>query len=482
MLNFLVPRFLKQLDKHLLLNRPLLWISKLHYVLYFTLILWALTGLVAFLIPINLTDLVDTGLYYTFFTIIAIVLLCVWIYRNAIFNIERSYGNRSVFDEYKIFFIYFFSVLLFFSFSYPFAYVYSSRVAHAVSDEELTYDLNTLNLADPFFARNYYDYAEKPGKVDTINGYPNYTYVYDVNAYHALGKFTPYQIASDSVSLPGLMTPAKLNRRFNEIRNNDAACLQAISGYIAVMKKYRINFNYYPATILSRYRDLCKEPVTNSTFNNNYFYDYSGQDFFYKMESIIRNLVEAKFEKLFIFKDEFNIPMFYFIFYITVFFMMFRNVHWKQFLITIIILVVLPILLFIFGQFFSLYRGERFFQDCVLLIYLYCLGTTIYFALAGKKFSGLISICMQLTNLLTPVIFLLTVEILRDQFGVFDPYDQYYGGDYDAYERMMIDYYRDLYSWWIWASTIFGIVFYVAAFMPFMKEQFVKMKALPGNR
>src|ERR1700741_1875919 len=495
MLNFLVPRFLKNLDKHLLLNNPLIWISKLHYVFYFTLILWIITALVAFLIPLSLTDLVETGLYYTFFTIIAVIFLSVWIYKNAIFNIERNYRNRNIADEYKIFFIYFLCVFLFFSFSYPFTYIYNYRIAHAVSDEELVSDLNTLNLADAFFVRNYYDYAEIQAKQDSVNGYPNYTYEYDINQYRTWGKFTPYQLTYDSASLPGLMTQTRLMHRFESIRGNDAACLQAINGYISVMKKYELNFNYFPKTILSRYRELCKTRMTNN-YNQNYFYDYSNSDFFYRMESIMRNIVNAKFEVLFILKDEFNIPMFYFIFYTCVFFMMFRNVNWQQFLITVVTMIVLPILIFIFGQFMrSFLRDERFFQDTVLLIYLYCLGTTIYFAVAGKKFSGFISICMQLPNVLTPVIFLRAVEILRNQPALFHYYNYdyyndvekaaYYNGD-GQYSSMMDQYYRDYYynqyKWWMWASTIFGVVFYVLAFMPFMKEQFMKRKAMPKNR
>src|SRR6202007_2816515 len=100
------------------------------------------------------------GMYYTLFTIISIVLLCVWLYRNALFNIESDFGNRKKRDEYKVFFINFLCVFMLFSFAYPFSFIYNIRIANTISKEELKKEVNTLNIAEPFFVRSYYDYSE----------------------------------------------------------------------------------------------------------------------------------------------------------------------------------------------------------------------------------------------------------------------------------------------------------------------------------
>jgi hypothetical protein len=43
-------------------------------------------------------------------------------------------------------------------------------------------------------------------------------------------------------------------------------------------------------------------------------------------------------------------------------------------------------------------------------------------------------------------------------------------------------YYRQVFQNWIWGSIAFGFIFHIGFFMVFMKQQFLKMKALPRNR
>jgi len=83
----LIPNFLKKIDSYLLLNGPIIWISKIHYVLFFGLLMWLFSALIGIIIPINLFQSQDLGFWYFLYTILAIIALCFWIYRNVIFNI-----------------------------------------------------------------------------------------------------------------------------------------------------------------------------------------------------------------------------------------------------------------------------------------------------------------------------------------------------------------------------------------------------------
>ncbi|MCD6065423.1 MAG: hypothetical protein K0S33_249 [Bacteroidetes bacterium] len=507
MLSFFAPRFLKRLDQRLLLSSPILWLSKLHYVIYYTVILWLLTGLIALVIPINLADMVNNGIYYTFFTIISIVLLCVWIYRNAIFNIESDYGNRKVTDEYKVFFINFLCVFLLFSYSYPFTYIYNARVANTLSEEELVSEINTLNVAEPFFVKSYYDYREVQIKKDSIiaddqTDYQSYTYKYDINDYHSWNKYTPYRLTTDSNKVQGILSSYQQQLSFNRLRKNDSQALQAIQNYISILRKHDVKFDYEASYVLSRYKSLCREPID---FNNESYKTYDYTVDFGRVETILRNVCDAKFDPVFVLRWEFNLVVFYFVFYITLAFMLFKTVRWQQFLVTVVSFILLPILVFIFSMLLGFGSGrgsETIFMTTLLLIYLVAVGFSLSFMVHPKKFNAFKSICMQIVYVCTPVFFLYLIFYLDENTDIFWR-GKYYYNDYAIQEAVSSNsftspstsfqmgqllyeeqykYYRALFENLIWASMAFGIFFHISFFMVFMKEQFLKMKALPKNK
>jgi hypothetical protein len=502
MLSFLAPRFLKRLDQRLLQNSPILWISKLHFVAYYAVMLWILTALIALVIPINLSDMVNNGIYYTFFTIISVVLLCVWIYRNAIFNIESDYGNRKVSDEYKVFFINFLCVFLLFSYAYPFSYIYNARIANTMSDEELVTEINALNVGEPFFAASYYDYREvQTERKDTSSEgdtYSNYVYHYNISEYRSWNKYTPYRLIDDSSRLPAILTASEQEQSFYRLRRNDSQALQAIQNYISVLRSHGIQFDFEASYVLSRYKSLCKEPIDLNSENFKPF-DYSVD--FYKVNSIIRNVSEAKFEDVFVVRWEFNLAMFYFVFYITLGFMMFKSVRWQQFLITAVSFILIPILVFIFSMllgFGSGHASETIFMTAMLLVYLVAVAFSISFMVRPRRFNGFKSVCMQIVYICTPVFFLYFIFYLDENTEVFWRTTYYDTFDYNiraamdpAYTGSAFDdqlfrekhsYLRSLFETLIWASMAFGIFFHISFFMVFMKEQFLKMKALPKNK
>ncbi len=87
----IAPKFLKRIDEYLLANHPILWISKLHYVVWYGLLLYLFSGLLGYVMPINLTSSTDAGLWYVLLTILSFILSWFWGYRYLIFNKDSLY-------------------------------------------------------------------------------------------------------------------------------------------------------------------------------------------------------------------------------------------------------------------------------------------------------------------------------------------------------------------------------------------------------
>lgn len=499
MLNALVPKFIKRIDKYFLLNHPLLWISKVHYVLYYAIIMWLLSALIGFVVPVNLSQPQDIGLWYVLFTVLAIVLFCVWIYRNAIFNVEKKFGNRHWTDEFKLFLLYFSCIFIFFSFAYPFAITYNTRIANTVTDAEFIEDINTLNRAEPFIPRqyhNYYNYYDSTKK----------TTYYDINRRIEFGGFTPYMISHDTVQLRSLKSSYSLKLDYDHDKLSDNAILKALEERNRVVEKYGLTADVPPAEALKTYRFLCRqwqqERITHSWLDE-------GDD--YNITRVLDNVSEAKFRTIFLFRTDFLWFVFYFTLYITMFFLLFRNNRWQHFLIMAVSLIILPILLFIIGQIIP-YDSSFFSRDIVfdtgsILVFVLGLVFTVVFMIGGRRFSAFRNICMQLFYVLFPVMPMYIVSYLRrhtDLFHSWNDYNPYAmeaameeamsavtdAGHVDTYyrskeyflDRYLGEYWQHQYELWYMAMMIGGIVVFVLVIMPLMKELFVKQLALPRQR
>lgn len=500
MLNALVPKFIKRIDKYFLLNHPLLWISKVHYVLYYAIIMWLLSALIGFVVPINLSQPQDIGLWYVLFTVLAIVLFCVWIYRNAIFNVEKKFGNRHWTDEFKLFLLYFLCIFIFFSFAYPFAITYNTRIAHTVTDAEFIEDINTLNRAEPFIPRqlyNYYNYYDSTKKVT----------FYDINRRVEFGGFTPYTIGQDTIKYGALKSNYELQTDYEHDKLSDHAILKALEERNRVSEKYGLGADISPAEVLKTYRFLCKQWQHDG---ESHAWVDGGDD--YNITRVFDNVAEAKFRTIFLLRADFLWFVFYFTLYLTMFFLLFRNNRWQHFLITVVTLIILPILLFIIGQIIP-YDSSFFSRDIVFdtgAITVFGLGLifTVVFMIGGKRFSSFRNICMQLFYLLFPVMPMYITYYLKRHTGLFqswrdyNPYalaaemeealntingeashsEVFYRSKEYYLNQYLGEYWQHQYDLWYMGTLIAGIVVFIFVIMPLMKELFVKQLALPRQR
>jgi len=504
MLNFLVPPFIRKIDKYFLLNHPILWISKIHYVCYFAILMWGFSALIGVAMPLNLAAPQDMAVWYVVFTILALILFCVWIYKNTIFNIEKKFGHRHWADEFKLFFLYFLTIFIFFSFAYPFTVVYQQRIAHSVSDEALIQDINILNRADaliPTSAYEYYNYT------DSIT---QKTY-YDFNRRQSFGSKTPYIISEDTLQFRTLHSYFQLREQYLTDKESGQRIVEAYAGHNQVLQKYGLRPDIDPDQMLRKYKALCAGWQTDST-HSLIIGSYSGYSDLneYSIDRIVENIAEAKFRPIFLLRTDFLFFVFYFTLYVCTFFLLFRSVQWQHFLIMIVALAVLPILLFIVGQILPYYifhsRGALF-EFGVILVFITSCVCVIRSMIYEKKFSVFVNIGMQFFYILIAVMPMYIIEFLDNNTDLFHnsyreenynyyadattmmvttestPYPaEYYLSKEYYFNQLLNEYYRDQHALWFLGMQIAGVAFFIFIVVPGLKSLFVKQLALPRKK
>lgn len=492
-MKFFIPSFLKRFDEYLLLNHPLFWISKLHIVLFFGMFMLLFSALVGLVIPLNLSNTQDLGLWYFLFSILSVIALCFWIYRNVIFNIEKKYGLRQWTDEYKIFFLNFACVLMFLSFPLPFTAIYNQRVANFVTDEELIDDINQLNLAAPYI-------------VNDLNAYDSYydsttkAYFYDVRKLSRYDDLTPWHIRYDTLKFPQLLSSFQLEVKYGKTLKPDQEILNRLNKYIFVSGKYGFPFNSSSEFELKHYKELYNEsPFSVTTFT------YRNIGYRYELTRCLENIADAKFNKLFIFRTEFLHFLLYTVFYITLLVMLFKMVNWRQYLITAVALALIPILLFIISQLLPYSVNYRVRENAYVIQLVLVFFTALIFTFLSIRdnhhFNGFKNICAQMVYLSAPVFPMLFVYFLKEIFDVFgvpagdvysgiygnkslaeqvanDASSYYYSADY-LYTQLLQEYWHEQYEIWFYGMMYGGIVCFILILLPLMKQLFVKHLALP---
>ncbi len=490
----LIPPFLRRIDAYLLLNHPVAWISKIHIVLFYGLITWSLSALSGFAIPIDLSQTQDLGLWYFLFTILAIVALCFWIYHNIIFNLEKKFGKRSWADAYKVFFLNLCCVFIFISFPIPFTSIYNTRVAHTVSDDEFINDINTLNVGEAFVANNINNYESIYDSVTQLTSY-------DFRKPLTLDPYTPWTIKYDTLRYRGLMSPYAIERLY-ESSKSDEQIKTLLRNYTNVWKKYGITEYSFISedSLLIRSKYLrAHSPMESSTFYNvhhSYFNTY-------ELENIFRRVADAKYGSLFLWETEFLNFILYTCFYMSLLVMLFKMVPWKQFLLTVIACIIIPILLFILSQLFRFSGSSR--DDSYLVLLMLTLLVAIVFTglgfLPARQFNPFKNICAQITYMVLPMLPVIIILISKEFFFCLFDYN-HYDYDYATYEQvspqeaytyqnhlyrtwphiymqLVNDYWRAWFEKWIFITLYGGLGLFVLVWLPLMKHLFVKQLSLP---
>lgn len=492
-LKALIPPFLRRIDTYLLLNHPLVWISRIHLVIFYGIITWSLSALSGLAIPIHLSQTQDLGLWYFLFSIVALVALCFWIYHTVIFNLEKKFGKRHWSDTYKVFFLNLSCAFIFISFPIPFTSIYNSRVANTVSDAEFIGEINALNAGECFVANNtgnYESFYDTTSKL-TYHNFKNLQ-IFDSR--------TPWLLKYDTLNGHGLLGNYETAMIYRSAIGHEDRIRQIIRNYCHVWEKYGLG-HYGQASedsILRQWHYLyVNSPVESSLFYNihhNYFNNY-------ELDQIMNRIAEAKYQSLFIYDSEFLHFILYTCFYLSVLVMLFKMVPWRQFLLMVVACIILPIFLFILSQLMP--RFDYSSRDSsYLFLLLATLAVAIIFTAVGfapaRQFNPFQNICAQITYVvlpMLPVIILLLCKMLFYEPDAVESYDtavyaEQMPAPYQAsnliyntwpyiYRQLIADYWRAWFEKWTLICLYGGLALFVLAGLPAMNHLFVRQLALP---
>lgn len=145
----LVPAFLKRIDQYLLLNHPALWVSKIHFVLFYGAVATLLVGVVS-LIPLSPYDLPDTELHFGLAIIPASLGFLFWVWQVGRINVERFFGETSLMQRLQLQGIYLLCVAIFASFPFIYGQSVAFRTAHSIKTDRLIDQMNAFHLVQDY--------------------------------------------------------------------------------------------------------------------------------------------------------------------------------------------------------------------------------------------------------------------------------------------------------------------------------------------
>jgi len=486
----IAPNFLKRIDGYLLANHPILWISKLHYILWYGLLLYLFSYLLGLAMPINLTSTTDAGLWYVLLTILSFILSWFWGYRYLIFNREKNYGDLKITDEYKNFTLVFLCVLIFMCVAFPFVTSNNQKLANMYTNEELIEDINTLNKLEPYIPTSFYSYENSYDTAKKVT-------FFNVRKFNNYASYTPYYMLADSVRFNTDERYKNKGIEYTPCKNIEEL-KQKMLQHIDICKKYTITSSIEINQLAQAYLNAYEIGWVNTqTFN-------FGNDY-YKEEVRIafRNIYQAKFEPLFIWRSEFLWSIFYVSITLCLMLVLFKLNNWRQFLVTAIILALYPLMAFIITQIMNYSNRDVAFQWFVFVLFL---AATISLFLGAKQkhqFVPIYNIFNQIFFLLLLFMPMLIVYYLYRNTDTF-MHNRYYLYDYASgvvpekaiidtvingkpiivyswqyyYEQWLRDYWEKEYQKWFKIAKYGAILILVIA-LPLMKKLFVKQMALP---
>jgi hypothetical protein len=519
MLQFLAPKFLNDFDKKLLLNYPFWYIAKIHYIFYFTLLMWLLSYGIGCILPIqymsyNPMKVVDTWIFM--FGVLAAILFCVWVYYLTIYNNENRFGKYSAWDDVKLLGILMVGIMLLISFSYPMQIRVKTRLANVFTDAELAQQYNALNLGHKYRTSNEDDfqycgydvhdnivYNQLKKDKDFVDGYVRH----DLSKYKRFTQYSSAYFSRYDRSLlfsrtdffkesneyqKTLLNDREIEHTFN-LHKTDKDKLDALVQHFNVIKKYNPidyaeryspqdyldNYNHYEKTcvhVFPRAFNLDEADLIAET-------DYlpSGVD---DVDHYMSNIYKAKFSLPPILDDFYLLFCFYFSFFISLFVILFRNNKWQHYLVSVVTFILLAIILGIVSLASGYPYNQYVYPSLALLAWLVAAVISIRYYFNKDRYSIIGSVATNLFYICLPVMPFLVCMYCHEAFGWLKcTFDYSLTDEYQiAYNRLLCDWYNRKFLEVVWYSQIIGIAVFILIVMPLYKLFFAKQKALPKEK
>jgi hypothetical protein len=223
----LVPRFLKKAEQKLLLNKPDIWSTRTHLVLYYGILFILFLTALCFLEPNDVRDYSTTPFWIGFVSIVSVIALVVWLIYLLRFNVFKKYGNIRPLHLLVTFILYFISTGIIVLFTYVHPVVESVRANMAYGDEEIVQDINAMNIK---ICQLEYGLLQAPWHYDTIALSKDIKPLATSNVYTDAEVDGPAAVASPVPGIPSYKLDsstfnARINSADSTVKLNDTTYL-----------------------------------------------------------------------------------------------------------------------------------------------------------------------------------------------------------------------------------------------------------------
>ncbi len=432
-----VPPFLRRLDYHLLLHHRLLWITKVHYALFYAVVILGLTYIVTNWFPASPANYFDPIAISCILGLVTLVPFGFWLFKQISFSIETNYGRRSSTTGYAQWILQFLAIALFVIVPIIGGIMGQYRVANLVESTDFVKDMNSLNIGNPYFpTSNYRDNIHEHQPNGNSSNYYSYDFTY----------FSPYP--SSHLFGSDLHQPSQI-KSIHEASHCKAIKRDQIENFVIVFNKYGGQINMDTETILEYYSHY------DNLYDSNRYLEIQKE----KVRSHIRDINLAKASDIFPLDDfTFWTILMVLVFSTSVVLTVFQQSQIRDFIIATIsgigLFLGLIFTSIIANEIFHLGSdGDQTFFSISLLVYAVLLIKAASIAQA-KTYSRFKTISLILTAITTPFLF----------FGL-SLLSQSFGSGFFLNERENE----------FWASfTMYALIFF-----PFFKALLTRVQALP---
>lgn len=160
-----MPGFIKRAEQKLLLNKPGIWSTRVHLVVYYSVLFLLVLAALCFLEPNDPRDYSTTEVWTGFVTIISGIGIIVWMIYLLRFNVFKKYGTIHPLHGLVTFLIYFLCTGIIISFTYVHPVVETIRANMAYDEHEVVNDVNNIN--EKIYQLEY-NQLQAPWKYDTF--------------------------------------------------------------------------------------------------------------------------------------------------------------------------------------------------------------------------------------------------------------------------------------------------------------------------
>ncbi|MCC6370836.1 MAG: hypothetical protein IT236_07525 [Bacteroidia bacterium] len=488
MLKKLAPKFVHNIDTWLLENHPVIWMSRVHYALWFGLLLGALSAAVGFGVYVNILQEFGFTLWYFIFGLIGFVFFCIWVYNYVIFNKDKSYGHRKPFESYLNFLLVFVCIAVFALVPVPFQYTCNLSIANTFTDDEITEHINILNEDSPYMllaCSNYESWRDTTYDITYVN-------VHRLSEYP--DNFLPHSLNENNFkNYHKFIQSKEVVKRYNP-DISEKELLHKINRYLDVTAKYGLSPDLPAEYYAKNFIKLRSHPKLDCDLIDSPINEY-------RLQRGIQNVCEAKINDRLIFETGFWIIQFYIVFVLSVLISLFKITQWKHYLLTAVIMIFYPIIVLILSELLPIHGGssrQLFFFNLVFLFLLFS-AYSIYKNYKNNLFYRPFYNCFnQVFYIALSFMPVLLVLYLHEYSNLFHNKDYFqWVSDFEmetnrikpSLQELYINrlnqyfyyYWRQQYQIWVWASLCFGL-FLFFALLPFLNRLFVKQLALPKKK